>query len=84
MNFSPDVLLVNGPGTCVPVAFAVALLDLLRVRDTAIFYVESWCRVQHLSLSGALLYFSGLADEVFVMWPELVDKYPRALYIGAL
>ncbi|KAF8361551.1 algn-14 [Pristionchus pacificus] len=73
----PSIVLVNGPGTCVPVAISAALLDMLRVANTRIVYVESICRVERLSLTAAILYYSGLADDVIVQWPQLKDTYPR-------
>lgn len=51
-SFRPDLLLVNGPGSCIPVVFAAALFDMIRLRDTIIIYEESICRVESLSLSG--------------------------------
>lgn len=65
----PDVLLVNGPGTCVPVALAALGLNLLGLTDCRIVFVESICRVQSLSATGRLMYW--LADAVHVQWPEL-------------
>ncbi|CAJ0568110.1 unnamed protein product, partial [Mesorhabditis spiculigera] len=62
-RFSPDLVLTNGPGTCIPICVAAALFDIFRLRDTTIVFVESICRVQSLSLTGAILYFSGLADD---------------------
>ncbi|CAB3406044.1 unnamed protein product [Caenorhabditis bovis] len=80
----PDLVLLNGPGTCIPVAFAAAFFDLIRLTDTVIIYEESICRVTKLSLSGAILYYCGLVDDVLVQWPELKQKYPRCTYIGHL
>jgi len=65
----PRVLLVNGPGTCIPVCAAALWLNALGVTDTRIVFVESVCRVTSLSLSGRLLYW--VADQVQVQWPEL-------------
>ncbi|GMR38874.1 hypothetical protein PMAYCL1PPCAC_09069 [Pristionchus mayeri] len=73
----PALVVVNGPGTCVPVAFSAALLDMLRLTNTRIVYVESICRVERLSLTAAILYYSGIADDVIVQWPQLKDTYPR-------
>ena len=52
----PDLFICNGPGTCVPMAFAVFLLQLLNIKETNIVFVESFCRVNSLSLSGWNLY----------------------------
>ncbi|CAD6195235.1 unnamed protein product [Caenorhabditis auriculariae] len=81
---NPDLVLLNGPGTCVPIAIAAALLDMIRIRDTVLIYEESICRVKQLSLSAAILYYSGLVDEVVVQWPELKSKYPRTTLIQDL
>ena len=73
---SPDLVLVNGPGTCVPVAV------LARVTGARVIFVESWCRVESLSLTGRIMYW--VAHRFVVHWPELVDRYPRAEYLGRI
>ena len=73
---SPDLVLVNGPGTCVPVAV------LARLSGSRVIFVESWCRVESLSLTGRVLYY--VAHRFVVHWPELVDRYPRAEYLGRI
>ncbi|XP_059151645.1 UDP-N-acetylglucosamine transferase subunit ALG14 homolog [Physella acuta] len=78
----PEIILCNGPGTCIPVCLAGMVLKCLRLQSTVIVYVESFCRVTSLSLSGKLLYH--LADSFFVQWPELLGKYPKAKYVGRL
>ena len=78
----PDVLLVNGPGTCIPVCVMVFLLRLLGVCRGRIVYVESICRVNSLSLSGRMLLL--FADHVLVQWPHLADRYRRCRFIGRL
>ncbi|KAG5177697.1 beta-N-acetylglucosaminyltransferase [Tribonema minus] len=77
----PDVLIVNGPGTCVPICACVFALKVVAIRPRAkLVFVESFCRVETLSLTGWLLY--PLADRFLVHWPELAAKYPRAEYVG--
>lgn len=78
---APELVLANGPGTCIPICLAVFLLRLLG-RDSKVIYVESIARVAKLSLSGWILYNSRLTDAVFVQWPELQAKYPRSIYAG--
>jgi beta-1,4-N-acetylglucosaminyltransferase len=84
----PDLILTNGPGTCVPVLLAAALC---RAADVNLFctgrgatprsvFVESACRVTSLSLSGTIIYHCRLADEFVVQWPQLMEgAYPRAV-----
>ena len=82
----PHLVLVNGPGTCLPVcAAAVALRALgLLPRRCRVLFVESACRVETLSATGRLCYALGLADAVLVQWPQLRERYPRCEYVGLL
>ncbi|XP_058085223.1 uncharacterized protein LOC131232767 [Magnolia sinica] len=80
----PQVILCNGPGTCIPLCASAFLLKVAGIKWSSIFYVESIARVRKLSLSGLLLYKSHLADQFFVQWPKLQRKYPRAHYVGCL
>ena len=73
---SPDLVLVNGPGTCVPVAV------LGRYFGSRVIFVESWCRVESLSLTGRIMYW--VAHRFVVHWPELARRYPRAEYLGRI
>ena len=52
---------------------------LMKIR---VVYVESYTRIQDLSLSGKLIY--PLADLFVVQWKQLVSMYPKAVYGGAL
>ncbi|PIC36067.1 hypothetical protein B9Z55_015202 [Caenorhabditis nigoni] len=83
-NIRPDLVLLNGPGTCIPIALAAAFFDMIRLIDTVIIYEESICRVKKLSLSGGILYYLGMVDCLIVQWPGLKRKYPRATYIHDL
>ncbi|XP_063682420.1 UDP-N-acetylglucosamine transferase subunit ALG14 homolog [Bolinopsis microptera] len=78
----PDVLLVNGPGTCIPVCVMVFLLRVLGVCKGRIVYVESICRVKTLSLSAKILVL--FADHVLVQWSHLAEGNFRCKYIGRL
>uniref|UniRef100_A0A0R3RX05 UDP-N-acetylglucosamine transferase subunit ALG14 n=1 Tax=Elaeophora elaphi TaxID=1147741 RepID=A0A0R3RX05_9BILA len=81
-RISPDAVLCNGPGVCVPICFAAALFDLLRLRNIRLFYIESLCRVKKLSLTGQILYMSRITDIFFVHWEDLVRRYPRVVLIS--
>ena len=76
LTAAPDLVLVNGPGTCVPVAV------LARLAGARVVFVESWCRVESLSLTGRIMYW--VAHRFVVHWPELVRRYPRAEYLGRI
>ena len=96
-NVQPALVLCNGPGTCVPICAAVVLLRFFgfsrlispvdrsstrKSSDPCIIFVESFCRVKSLSLTGKILY--RVADRFVVQWPELAQKFQRAEYLGTL
>ncbi|KAL7533451.1 hypothetical protein ACHAXR_005240 [Thalassiosira sp. AJA248-18] len=71
----PELILANGPGTCVPVIYSAFLFRVLwPLLGCKVIFVESLCRVQTLSLSGKLVY--PIVDQFVVHWPYLQKKYP--------
>ena len=56
--------------------------QVFSLRTRLLVFVESVCRVKSLSVSGLILYYSHIADEIIVLWPELVQKFPRVRYLG--
>lgn len=78
----PDLVLCNGPGTCIPVCLIAFLMKAMFVCNTQIVFIESFCRTQTFSLTGKILAL--IADNVLVQWPELKKKLRRADYIGQL
>jgi len=71
----PQLVLCNGPGTCLPVCTAALFLRIIGViPNVRVVFVESLCRVQTLSLTGRLLYL--FADVFCVHWPELQRRFP--------
>ena len=81
-RIKPHVILANGPGTCVPLCYAAFLWNLIGWTNTKIIFIESFCRVEKLSLTGKLLYV--IADRFVLQWPHLLTQYPRAEYLGDL
>ncbi|XP_017871279.1 PREDICTED: UDP-N-acetylglucosamine transferase subunit ALG14 homolog [Drosophila arizonae] len=73
----PKLVLCNGPGTCVPYCYAAYLWRLLGrlPAHSKIVFVESYCRVETLSLSGRLLL--PLVDMFVVHWPALATRYAK-------
>ncbi|CUM48068.1 unnamed protein product [Debaryomyces tyrocola] len=78
----PSILLLNGPGTSVPLAYIIFLLKFLGLCKTRIIYIESLARVKQLSVSGLLIL--PIADRFIVQWEQLALKYKRAEYYGIL
>ncbi|XP_062222363.1 uncharacterized protein LOC133921490 [Phragmites australis] len=84
IRIRPQVIFCNGPGTCFPLCISAFILKVFGLRWSSILYIESIARVKKLSLSGILLYKLRIADQFFVQWPQLQQKYPRAQYAGRL
>lgn len=81
VKIRPALLLINGPGTCIPVAMATLLLRILGLCEGNVVFVESFCRVESLSLTGRILY-PFMADMFVVHWDELHLKFPRSQTIS--
>ncbi|KAJ6439418.1 hypothetical protein O9K51_07303 [Purpureocillium lavendulum] len=74
----PTRVFSNGPATGFVVALVVHLLKMagLVPPDAMRFvYVESWARVSTLSLTGKLLYYTGLADAFYVQHEGVAAAY---------
>lgn len=78
----PDVIVCNGPGTCFPIVLVSFVFAVFGIKKMVLIYVESFCRVKTLSLTGRLLYH--FVDHFVVQWPQLTTKYTRAIYHGLL
>ncbi|KDR11228.1 UDP-N-acetylglucosamine transferase subunit ALG14 homolog [Zootermopsis nevadensis] len=78
----PELIICNGPGTCIPICVVAFLMRVLCITNSKIVFVESICRVKTLSLSGKILLL--FADKVLVQWPKLHEVYRRTTYIGRL
>ena len=77
----PDVILINGPGTCVPVVIVSRILSRVALCPMAkIIFIESICRVKSLSLSARILWY--VVDDIIVQWPELMDTNHGVKFIG--
>lgn len=83
-RLQPDLVLCNGPGTCVPICLIAFMLKVVAALDIQckIVFIESYCRVKSLSLSGRILFW--IADCFVVQWPQLVNSAPKSRYFGRL
>lgn len=72
INYKPDLILCNGPGTGVPLCLVSFLLKLIFLNRTKIIFIESFCRVKSLSLTGKILYY--FVDDVIIQWPLLTKE----------
>ncbi|KAK4667113.1 UDP-N-acetylglucosamine transferase subunit [Podospora pseudopauciseta] len=81
----PNVIVTNGPGTGFVVALVAYILKLLAVvpqDGCKVVYVESWARINSLSLTGKMFYWSGIAEVFGVQHQQLCDKYEGVVYVG--
>eukprot|EP01061_Rhynchopus_euleeides_P007405 TRINITY_DN16457_c0_g2_i1.p2 TRINITY_DN16457_c0_g2~~TRINITY_DN16457_c0_g2_i1.p2 ORF type:complete len:254 (+),score=97.21 TRINITY_DN16457_c0_g2_i1:451-1212(+) len=76
----PDIVVCNGPGTCVPIAAAAYASRFFGIKRIHVIYSESMACVSHLSLSGKILYH--FADHFTVQWDTLHALLPKAKYAG--
>lgn len=74
----PRQVFSNGPATGFFVALAAHLLRMFFIvpQDCMkVVYIESWARISTLSLTGRLLYHTGLADVFLVQHEKVAAKY---------
>jgi len=72
----PRVLATTGAGVAVPFAW------IARLHGAHIVYVESLTRIDTVSLSCRLI--RPVADRIYVQWPELRTRVPKARYAGSV
>lgn len=80
IKIRPDLILCNGPGTCIPICIISFVLKIMFIANTRIVFIESFCRTKTLSLTGKILIY--IADNILVQWPSLKKKLKRSEYIG--
>lgn len=81
----PDLILTNGPGTCVPIVLVAFFLKVFFINTACkLVFIESYCRVKTISLSGKILL--RIVDSFVVQWPQLVQvaNAPKVHYFGRL
>ena len=73
-----SVVLSNGPGTAIPICYIYWIISKILLFNiyAKIIYVESFCRVQEISLTAKLL--RPIMDKFIVQWPELKRKYSQS------
>jgi beta-1,4-N-acetylglucosaminyltransferase len=72
----PNLVISTGAGIAVPGFVAAKLLGIRTV------YIESYARIESLSLAGRICYH--LADRFLVQHARLIKRLPRAVYAGTL
>jgi beta-1,4-N-acetylglucosaminyltransferase len=78
----PGLLLVNGPGTCLPLCLVAHALRMMFLLNVKIVFIESIARTSRLSMTGKILYTCRMCDLFLVQWPELRSQFPRSQCLG--
>lgn len=78
------IVLKERPGIVISTGAAHGCLMCLlgKLIGAKVVWLDSITNVERLSLSGRLV--RPFADLLLVQWPELVAKYPKAEYVGAV
>lgn len=74
----PDVIFTNGPATgffVALVAYSLRILFVVPEDKMQVLFIESWARVSSLSLTGKLIYYTGIADMFLVQHEPVANKY---------
>ena len=72
----PAAILTTGAGVAVPFAWVG------RLHRIPTIYVESFTRIEELSLSARMI--SPVATRMYAQWPELASRAPRMRFAGNL
>jgi len=79
----PDLVLANGPGTCLPICLSAWVLKVIGIIPHCFIALsESYACVYHPSLTTTLLY--PFVNVLFVQWTNLLKRYPKAIYSGRI
>lgn len=72
----PDMIICTGVLAMVPMCLICKLFG------RKLIFIESFAKVTSPTLSGKLLY--RIADQFYVQWPQMLEIYPDAIYVGGI
>lgn len=72
----PDVVITTGVLAVIPLCL------LCRLWGAKLVFIESYANVHSPTRTGKFLY--RFADRFYVQWPELLEFYPGAVYLGGI
>ena len=70
----PDVVICTGALATIPICLISKLMG------KKLIYIESFAKVTTATQTGKLMY--RFADQFYVQWPQMLEIYPKALYLG--
>ena len=72
----PDVIITTGVLAMIPMCL------LAKIFRRKLIYIESFAKVTTPTETGKLLY--KYADQFYVQWPQMLNIYPNAIYLGGI
>lgn len=72
----PDYVICTGVLAMIPICI------ITKIAGKKLIYIESFAKVTSATLSGRLLY--KFADQFYVQWPQMLEIYPKAIYLGGI
>lgn len=72
----PDAIVCTGALATVP------LCVICKLFGKKLIFIESFAKVTSPTLSGKFLY--RFADQFYVQWPQMLEIYPNAIYVGGI
>ena len=72
----PDAVICTGVLAVLPVCL------IAKIAGKKLIYIESFAKVTSPTLSGKLLY--RFADQFYVQWEQMLQIYPRAIFLGGI
>ena len=78
----PDLLLANGPGTCLPLCVLAWALSAVRLLRCKVVFIESIARTERLSMTGQILYRLRATSAFLVQWDQLARRFPGSSCAG--
>ncbi|MBR3258931.1 MAG: polysaccharide biosynthesis protein [Eggerthellaceae bacterium] len=67
---------------CTGVLATIPLCMICKMAGKKLIYIESFAKVTSPTETGRFLYKH--ADRFYVQWPEMLQVFPRAIYIGSI
>ena len=72
----PDVVITTGVLAMIPMCL------LAKIFKRKLIYIESFAKVTTPTETGKLMY--KYADQFYVQWPQMIEVYPQAIYLGGI
>lgn len=72
----PDAVICTGVLAMIPICLIAKLFG------KKLIFIESFAKVTSPTLTGKLLY--RFADQFYVQWEQMLEIYPKAIYLGGI